>query len=74
MKPLEVMFSSYLNRSGFGEGEMCGWAIEGTMVILAMGQIRMESSKLSVRPPVSLSSKCVYEVQGTREKGALRKV
>ena len=32
VKPLKVVLRSYLNRSGFCEGEMCGRAIEGTMI------------------------------------------
>ena len=32
MKPLKVMLRSYLNRSGFCKGEMCGRAMEGAMV------------------------------------------
>ena len=32
MKPLEVVLRSYLNRSRFHEGEVCGRAIEGAMI------------------------------------------
>ena len=32
MKPLEVMFGSYLNRSGFCEGEMGSRALERAMI------------------------------------------
>ena len=32
VKPLKVMLRSYLDRSGFGEGEVCSRAIEGAMV------------------------------------------
>ena len=32
VKPLKVVLRSYLNRSGFCEGEVCGRAIERTMI------------------------------------------
>ena len=32
VKPLKVVLRSYLDRSGFCEGEMCSRAIEGAMV------------------------------------------
>ena len=32
VKPLKVVLRSYLNRSGFCEGEVCSRAIEGAMV------------------------------------------
>ena len=32
VKPLEVVLRSYLDRSGFCEGEVCGRVIEGAMV------------------------------------------
>ena len=32
VKPLKVVLRSYLNRSGFREGEMCSRAIEGAVV------------------------------------------
>ena len=32
VKPLKVVFRSYLNRSGFCEGEVCSRVIERTMI------------------------------------------
>ena len=70
MKPLEVVFGSYLNGGGFCKGKVGSRAIEGTMIKLPVGQVRVECSKLSVRPPVLLSGTSVDEVGGTRRKRA----
>ena len=48
MKPLEVVLRPYLNRSGFGEGEVGSGAIEGTMIKLSVREVRLEGSKLSI--------------------------
>ena len=32
VKPLKVVLQSYLDRSGFCKGEVCGRTIEGTMI------------------------------------------
>ena len=63
------MFSSYLNRSRFCKGEMCGWMIEGAMIKLSVRKVRVEGSKLSVRPPVLLSGKSIYEVGRAGREG-----
>ena len=73
VKPLKVVFRSYLNRSRFCEGEVCSRAIESPMMELIVRKIGMESSKLSIRPPVLLGGKSVDKVGGTGGEGALRK-
>ena len=55
MKPLKVVFSPYLKRSGFCKREICGRSIEWPMMELIVRKVRMESSKLPIRPPVLLS-------------------
>ena len=73
VEPLEVMFRSYLDGSGFCEGEMGSRAIKGTMEELVVRQVRLESSELSVRPPILLGGKSVDKVGGTRGEGTLCK-
>ena len=73
MDPLEVMLDPYLNRSGFCKGKVCGRAIKGAMIQLAMRQIRMKGPKLSVRPTILLCGKSIDKVGGAGGKGALRK-
>ena len=73
MKPLEVVLRSYLNRSGFCEGKVCGGAIEGTMKELVVRKVRLEGSKLPIRPPILLSGKSVDKVGRTGGEWALRK-
>ena len=73
VEPLKIVLSSYLNRGGFGEQEVGSRPIEGTMMKLPVREVRMEGSKLSVRPPILLSGKSVDEVGGTGGKGALCK-
>ena len=73
MKPLEVVLRSYLNRSGFGKGEVCGRTIEGAVKELVVRKVRLKSSKLSIRPPVLLSGKGVDEVGRIGGERALSK-
>ena len=73
MKPLEVMFRSYLNRGRFCEGKVCGRTIEGAVKELVVRKIGVEGSKLSIRPPILLSGKGVNKVGGTGGERTLRK-
>ena len=52
---------------------MCSRPIEGAVIKLIVGKVRMKGSKLSIRPPVLLGGKSVDKVGGTGGKGALRK-
>ena len=72
MKPLEVVFSSYLERSRFCKGEIGGGLIEGAMMKLFVRKVRMECSKLPIRPPVLLCGKGVDKVGGTGGEGTLQ--
>ena len=74
VKPLKIVLRSYLDRSGFRKGEVCSRTIEGTMVKLVVRKVRLQSSKLSIRPPVLLGGKSVDEVGGTGRERALRKL
>ena len=74
VEPLEVVLGPYLNRSGFSEGEMCGGAIEGTVKELVVRKVRLEGSKLPIRPPVLLGSKSVDKVGRTGGEWTLRKL
>ena len=73
MKPLEIVLRSYLNRSGFCEGEVRSRTIEGMMKELVVREVRLQHSQLSIGPPILLGGKRVDEVGGTRGEGALRK-
>ena len=73
VEPLEVMFRSHLDGSGFCEGEMGSRAIKGAMEELVVREVRLESSQLSIRPPILLGGKSVDKVGGTRGEGTLRK-
>ena len=73
VKPLKIVLRSYLNRSRFCEGKMGGRAIEGPMIKLVVGKVGIESPKLSIRPPVLLSSKSVDKVWRTGGERTLRK-
>ena len=73
VKPLKVVLRSYLKRSWFCEGEVGSGAIEGPMIKLIVRKVGMESSKLSIRPPVLLGGKSVDKVGRTGGEGALRK-
>ena len=44
VEPLEVMFRSYLDGSGFSEGEVCSGAIKGAMEELVVREVRLEGS------------------------------
>ena len=52
---------------------MCSGAIKGAMEELVVREVRLESSQLSIRPPILLGGKSVDKVGGTRGEGALRK-
>ena len=41
VKPLEVVLRSYLNRSRFCKGEVCGRTIEGAMKELVVREVRL---------------------------------
>ena len=49
--PLEVMFSSYLNRGRESEGKGNERTIEGVMAQLSFSPIGLKGSKLSIGPP-----------------------
>ena len=70
VEPLEVMFRPHLDGSGFCEGEMGSRAIKGVVEELVVRQVRLESSQLSIRPPILLGGKGVDKVGGTRGEGA----
>ena len=72
MEPLKVVLCPHLKRCGFC-GEVGSQTIEGTMVELSVRKVRVESSKLSIRPPVLLGGKGVDKVGRTGGEGALRK-
>ena len=73
MKPLEVVFRPYLNRSGFCEGKVCSRTIEGAMEELVVRQVRLKSSKLPIRPPILLGGRSVDKVGRTGGERTLRK-
>ena len=74
MKPLKVVLRSYLNGSRFCKGKVGGRVIKGPMIKLFVRKVGVESSKLSIRPPVLLGGKSVDKVGGTGGEGALRKL
>ena len=62
-----------MDRSRFGKGEVSSRSIEGAVIELLVRKVGLESSKLSIGPPILLGGKGVDKVGGIGWKGALRK-